>query len=35
MKYYQFFTIWEHFDKEREKRLMQQSIKKEKLTDLG
>ena len=31
MKSYQFFKIWNRFDKEREKTLMQQSKRKEKL----
>ena len=31
MKSYQFFKIWKRFDKEREKTLMQQSKRKEKL----
>ena len=35
MKSYQFFKICKRFDKEREKTLMQQSIKKEKLRKVG
>ena len=30
MKSYHFFKIWKRFDKEREKALMQQSMRKEK-----
>ena len=35
MKSYQFFKICKHFDKEREKTLMQQSMRKEKLRKVG
>ena len=35
MKSYQFFKICEGFDKEREKKLMQQSMRKEKLKKSG
>ena len=35
MKSYQFFKICKRFDKEREKTLMQQSMRKEKLRKVG
>ena len=35
MKSYQFFKICKRFDKEREKTLMQQSMRKEKLRKFG
>ena len=35
MKSYQFFKIYKHFDKEKDKTLMQQSMRKEKLRNLG
>ena len=35
MKFYQFFKIYKHFEKETEKRLAQQSMRKEKLTKVG
>ena len=35
MKSYQYFKICKRFDKEREKTLMQQSMRKEKLRKVG
>ena len=35
MKSYHFFEIWKGFDKEREKTLMQQSLRIEKLRKVG
>ena len=35
MKSYSFFKIWKSFDKEREKTLIQQSMRKEKLREVG
>ena len=35
MKSYQFFKIWKCFDKERDKTLMQHSLRKEKLKNVG
>ena len=35
MKSYHFFKIWKRFDKEREKTLMLQSMRKEKLRKVG
>ena len=35
MKSYQFFKIYKHSDKEKDKTLMQQSMRKEKLRNLG
>ena len=35
MKSYQFFKICKHFDKEKEKTLMQQSMRKETLRKFG
>ena len=35
MKCYQFFNIYKHFYKEREKTVIQQSIRKEKLRKVG
>ena len=35
MKSYYFFKIYKHFDKEREKTLIQQSMRKEKLRKAG
>ena len=35
MKSYQFFRIYKSFDKEREKTLMQRSMRKEKLREVG
>ena len=35
MKSYQFFRIYKSFDKEREKALMQRSMRKEKLREVG
>ena len=35
MKSYQFFKIWKCFDKERDKTLMQHSLRKEKLKKVG
>ena len=35
VKFYQFFKIYKRFDKEREKTLIQQSVRKEKLRKVG
>ena len=35
MRSYQFLKICKRFDKEREKKLMQQSMRKEKLSNFG
>ena len=35
MKSYQFFKIYKHFDKEKDKTLMQQSMRKERLRKVG
>ena len=35
MKSYQFFKIWKHFDKCREKTLMQQPMREEELREVG
>ena len=35
MKFYQFLKIWKYFNKEKEKTLMQQSMRKEKQRKVG